>query len=54
MKRREKEEAIRRKEEADTSSNLYKYTINSGLPDGLIRGLKADLKEFKSHWRETY
>ena len=39
---------------ADTSSGLYKHAINSGLPDGLIRGLKADLKEFKSHWRETY
>ena len=49
MKRRKKEEVIRRKEEVDTSSNLYKYTINSRLPDGLIRGLKVDLKEFKSY-----
>ena len=40
---------------ADTSSDIYKHAIDAGLPDGLIRGLKADLKEFKGLWREeTY
>ena len=39
---------------ADTSSDIYKHAMNAGLPDGLIRGLKADLKEFKGLWRETY
>ena len=40
---------------ADTSSDIYKNAINAGLPEGLIRGLKADLKEFKGLWRqETY
>ncbi len=40
---------------ADISSDIYKYAINTKLSDGLIRGLKADLKEFKGLWREeTY
>ena len=39
---------------ADISSDIYKYTINARLPNGLIRGLKADLKEFKGLWREIY
>ena len=38
---------------ADTSSELYKRAIDAGLPEGLIRGLKVDLKEFKSLWREV-
>ena len=39
---------------ADTSSEVYKIAISAGLPQGLIRGLKADLKEFKGLWRDTY
>ena len=39
---------------ADTSSEVYKLAVSAGLPQGLIRGLKADLKEFKGLWRETY
>ena len=39
---------------ADKSSDIYKRAINAGLPDGLIRSLKADLKEFKGLWKETY
>ena len=38
---------------ADTSSEVYKRAIDAGLPDGLIRGLKGDLKEFKGLWRNT-
>ena len=32
---------------ANTSSKLYKRAIDTGLSNGLIRGLKVDLKEFK-------
>jgi hypothetical protein len=39
---------------ADISSDIYKSAIGSGLPEGLIRGLKADLKEFKPLWKEVY
>ena len=39
---------------ADTSTSIYKYAISGGLPDGLIRRLKADIKDFKRLWRETY
>lgn len=39
---------------ADTSSEVYKYARSIGLPDGLIRSLKADLRVFKSQWRDKY
>lgn len=39
---------------ADISSDIYKSAIGNRLPEGLIRGLKADLKEFKPLWKEVY
>lgn len=39
---------------ADISSTVYKRAIDAGLPNGLIRCLKGDLREFKNLWREKY
>lgn len=36
---------------SDTSSEVYRNAVNSGLPEGLIRGLRSDLQEFKKLWR---
>jgi hypothetical protein len=36
---------------ADTNSDLYKLVIAEGIPDGLARRFKKDLKAFKSFIR---
>ena len=38
---------------SDPSSRLYQIAIDRGLPDGVTRNLKADLKTFKPFWREA-
>ena len=39
---------------ADTLSDIYRKAIDKDLPDGLVRGLKDNLKEFKQQWRDIY
>lgn len=39
---------------SDPSSDIYKYAISIGLPDGLIRSFKKDLSAFKGQWRTVY
>lgn len=38
---------------SDPSSRLYQIAIDRGVPDGVARNLKADLKTFKPRWREA-
>ena len=38
---------------SDPSSRLYQIAIDRGVPDGVVRNLKADLKVFKPRWREA-
>ena len=38
---------------SDPSSRIYQIGIDRGLPDGVARNLKADLKAFKPRWREA-
>lgn len=39
---------------ANTSTHIYKRAIEAGLPDGLIRKLGGELRQFKKLWRENY
>lgn len=41
------------KEMEDTASERYKLAISQGIPDGLARGFRKDLRRFKPVFRNT-
>ena len=38
---------------SDTSSTLYRTAIQLGVPDGMARGFREELKAFKPQWRQA-
>ena len=38
---------------SDSQSNMYRLARELGIPDGLARGFKADLREFKPQYRQA-
>ena len=38
---------------SDPLSRIYRLAVDKGLPDGVARSLKDDLKVFKPRWREA-
>jgi len=41
------------KDMADSTSGIYRTAIQLGVPDGMARAFKEDLKLFKPAWREA-
>ncbi len=38
---------------SDTSSSIYHTAMTKGIPDGMARGFRANLKLFKPYWRQA-
>ena len=36
-----------------SNSRMYELAIEAGIPDGLVRGFKRDLKTFKPQWKRS-
>ncbi len=41
------------KEMSDTTSSIYRTAIQLGVPDGMARSFRGDLKTFKPQWRQA-
>ena len=35
------------------NSRVYEFVMEAGIPDGLARGFKKDLKTFKPQWKRS-
>ncbi len=40
------------KEMSHVDSSIYRTSVQKGIPEGMARGFKADLKLFKPEWRK--
>lgn len=39
---------------ADTTSNIYAIGVSHGIPEGMARAFKEELREFKPAYRESH